>query len=83
MPRHGALSLSDVHEPQLFLVCRLCNRRAQYRVAGLLAEHGDVVLADLGAMLSADCPRRASLSISERCQALFEYPNGPPTARER
>jgi hypothetical protein len=83
MPKHGALTLADVHEPHLFLVCKLCNRRGQYRVASLLAKHGDAVLADLRGLLSADCPKRASFSVHYRCQALFEFPNGPPSSPER
>jgi len=83
MPRHGAPVLSDIHEPHLYLVCKLCNRRGRYNVAGLLANHGDVVLAELRGLLSADCPKRARFSVYDQCQALFEFPNGPPTARER
>ena len=52
MPRDGALTLSDVREPTLTIVCEPCARRGRYAVARLLEEHGDAKLTDLLGMLA-------------------------------
>ena len=47
MPRCGAVTLSDVREPTLAIVCKPCDRRGRYSVERLMAEHGDAKLTDL------------------------------------
>ena len=68
MPRGGAVTLSDVREPALVIVCEPCERRGRYRVERLMAEHGDAMLTDLLTIL-ADCPKARSMSVHDR-QAL-------------
>jgi hypothetical protein len=72
MPRHNALTLSDVHAPTLAIVCELCARRGRYSVARLMAEYGDDArLTDLLATL-ASCPKALSASVYDRCRAVYE-----------
>jgi hypothetical protein len=71
MPRQGAQTLSDVHGASLTLICAPCKREGRYSVARLKAKYGNPALLDLRAFLSADCPKRASLSVYGRCQARF------------
>jgi hypothetical protein len=71
MPRDGAMILSDVRPPTLGVVCAPCNRRGGYAVERLLAEHGDMKLTDLLAIL-ADCEKARSLNIHDRCKAVYE-----------
>jgi hypothetical protein len=61
MPRGGAVTLSDVREPALVIVCELCERRGRYKVERLMAEHGDAKLTDLLTIL-ADCPKARSMA---------------------
>ena len=65
MPRDGALTLSDVRQPTLSIVCGPCGRRGAYKVAGLMELHGDAKLTDLLHTL-ADCPKARSASIHDR-----------------
>jgi hypothetical protein len=51
MPRSGAITLSDVAEPALRIVCEPCKRRGSYGVRRLLTKHGDA-LASLGSAKS-------------------------------
>lgn len=60
MPRGGAVTLSDVREPALVIVCEPCERRGRYKVERLMAEHGDAKLTDLLTIL-ADCPKARSM----------------------
>jgi hypothetical protein len=71
MPRGGAMTLSDVREPALVIVCEPCERRGRYKVERLMAEHGDAKLTDLLTTL-ADCPKARSMSVHDRCKALYE-----------
>jgi hypothetical protein len=83
MPRAGAVTLSDVLEPGLTIVCEPCNRRGSYGVRRLLGKHGNARLPDLLSLLSADCSKRTANRITDTCKARFAWPDGPPTARER
>jgi hypothetical protein len=76
----GIALLSEVRSPTLTLICEPCKRMDIYSAARLWARHGDASLPDLRAFLSADCPKRASLPIYDRCQAQFEAIS-PPTPR--
>jgi hypothetical protein len=71
MPRHSALTLSDVHAPTLAIVCDLCARHVRYSVARLMKEYGDAELAELLPAL-ASCPRARSASVYDRCRAVYE-----------
>jgi len=71
MPRDGALTLSDVRQPTLSIVCEPCGRRGAYNVARLMELHGDAKLTDLLHAL-ANCPKARSASIHDRCKAVFE-----------
>jgi hypothetical protein len=71
MPRDGSLVLSDVREPTLAIVCERCGRHGRYNVERLMAGHGDAKLTDLLVTL-ADCPKVRSLSIYDRCKAVYE-----------
>lgn len=71
MPRDGSMILSDLRGPMLAIVCEPCGRRGQYNVERLIAEHGDMKLTDLLPAL-ADCPKARSVSIHDRCKAVYE-----------
>jgi len=64
--------LSEVRSPTLTLNCEPCKRMGIYSAARLWARHGDASLPDLRTFLSADCPKRANLSLYNHCQAQFE-----------
>jgi hypothetical protein len=70
MPRDGAFTLSDLRQPTLSIVCEPCSRRGRYNVAKLMAEHGDAKLTDLLQTL-ADCPKANSVSVHDRCKAVY------------
>jgi hypothetical protein len=71
MPRDGSLILSDVREPTLAIVCEQCGKCGRYSVARLIVQHGDVKRTDLLQTL-ADCPKARSLSVDDRCKAVYE-----------
>jgi len=71
MPRDGALTLSDVRQPTLSIVCEPCGRCGSYNVARLMEQHGDAKLTDLLQSL-ANCPKARSASIHDRCRAVFD-----------
>ena len=50
---------------------RAARRRGWYNVDRLIAEHGDAKLTDLLGTL-ADCPKARSVSIHDRCKAVYE-----------
>jgi hypothetical protein len=71
MPRDGALILDDV--PVLSVVCDPCGRRERYDVERLMRQYGwDAKLTDLLPALTVDCPKRGSVSIHDRCKAVYE-----------
>jgi hypothetical protein len=70
LPRDGALILSDVRSPTLAIACEPCGRHGRYRVARLMAEHGDAKLTDLPLTLAA-CPKARSVSIHDWCKAVY------------
>jgi hypothetical protein len=73
MPRDGSRTLSDLEKERLAIVCEKCGRRGSYAVARLISAHGDMRLTDLIFMLTSDCPRKAALSLHDRCAAKFEF----------
>ena len=72
MPRDGSLTLSDIREPTLAIVCERCGQRGRYNVKRLIAVHGpDVKLTELLVTL-ANCEKARSFSVYNRCKARFE-----------
>jgi hypothetical protein len=71
MPRDGALTLSDVCNPALSIVCEPCGRYETYSVARLMERHGDAELTNLLQTL-ANCPKARPARIHDRCRAVFE-----------
>jgi len=45
MPRDGSLTLSDLRQPTIGVVCQPCGRRGRYNVVTLMERHGDAKLA--------------------------------------
>ena len=76
MPRDGAVTLSDVRNPTLSIVCEPCGRHETYNVARLLERHGDAKMTDLLQTL-ANCPKARSANIHDRCRAVFENATAP------
>jgi hypothetical protein len=65
--------------PLLRVVCEACRRRERYEVEALIRQYGaDAKLPDLLPLvrkltaLLADCPKRGSVSVYDRCKAVFE-----------
>jgi hypothetical protein len=72
-PRDGANLLSDLRVPVLTVVCEPCERRERYDVERLTRQYGwDAKLTDLLPALVVDCPKRGSVSVYDRCKAVFE-----------
>jgi hypothetical protein len=73
MPR-DFITLADVREPILTVVCEPCGRRGRYNVQRLIARHG--AAARLPKLLTtiANCEkaRSRSASIYDRCKAKYE-----------
>jgi hypothetical protein len=46
------MSLTDVSQPTLELICEGCGRRGRYNVARLIAKHGDAKLPTLAAEMA-------------------------------
>ena len=58
MPRSGSLLLCEYPKSMVRLVCKLCDRKGQYRKETLLDQYGpDISLQDL-LFLIANCERR-------------------------
>jgi hypothetical protein len=47
MPRDGGMTLSDVRQPTLELVCEQCGRHGRYSVARLMEKRGNAKLPEL------------------------------------
>ena len=74
MPRDFIL-LSDMPQTVLGIECALCQRREQFDVDALNAQHGgDVKMPDLLGRLVADCPRQRqkAFSVYHRCRAVYD-----------
>ena len=55
--------------------CDLCQRREQFDVEALKAQHGgDVKMPELLSRLVADCPRQRqrAFSVYDRCRAVYD-----------
>jgi hypothetical protein len=74
MPR-DFLTLSDMPQSVLGIECGLCQRREQFDVEALKAQHGgDVKMPELLSRLVADCPRQQqkSFSVYDRCRVRYD-----------
>ena len=72
MLRGGSMILSDIRGPTLTIVCERCGRYGRYSIKRLIAAHGaDARLPDLLTTL-ANCKKRRSFGIHDRCKAKFE-----------
>ena len=71
MPR-DAITLADVREPMIDILCQPCGRRGSYNVERLIAKHwADVRLHELLTII-ADCPKARALSTYDRCRVRYE-----------
>ena len=71
-PQRRAVVLADLRRP--YPVDRRASRvaaRGRYNVARLMEKYGDAKLPDLLQTL-ANCPKARSVSIYDRCKAVFE-----------
>jgi hypothetical protein len=76
MPRNGSLTLSEVQGLTLVIRCAPRDRRGQFNVSRLIAQHGpDAKLTDLLAVLVGTCPKAHSVSVHERCGAVYDKLN--------
>jgi hypothetical protein len=83
MPRDGAMTLFDVRQETVTIVCEACGRRGQKRfqhgqrlsrddpVRLALRRPADAKLTDLLATL-ADCHKASSTNVHDRCKAVYE-----------
>jgi hypothetical protein len=75
MPR-DFITLADIREQTLTLVCEPCGRRGRYNVQRLIAKHGpDTRLPELKTIL-ANCAKTHAFSVYDRCKAKYELPKG-------
>jgi hypothetical protein len=70
MPK-DALTLLEVRQPTLTIVCEPCGRRGRYNVEKLMAKHGDAKLLDLLTEITG-CLKVQSTNIYDRCKARYE-----------
>ena len=69
------ITLSDMPQAVLGITCDLCQRREQFDVEALKAQHGgDVKMPELLSRLVADCPRQRlrAFSVYDRCRAVYD-----------
>lgn len=70
MPK-DTVTLSDVREPTLAIVCQPRGRRGRYSVEKLMVKHGDAKILYLLSALTG-CPKTESTDIYDRCKARYE-----------
>jgi hypothetical protein len=71
MPR-DSITLADLRQPTLTIVCEPCRRRGRYNVQRLIAAHGaDMRLPELLTTI-ANCEKARSFSVYDRGKARFE-----------
>src|SRR3954471_17130575 len=66
----GSITLRDVaaRTNTLTVACSRCDRAGQYNIDSLIARHGrDFGVPALLNLLSADCPKRQSVTAYDRC----------------
>jgi hypothetical protein len=68
-------TLSEMPQAVLGITCDLCQRRGEFEVGALKAQHGgDVKMPELLSRLVADCPRQRqrAFSVYDRCRAVYD-----------
>jgi hypothetical protein len=66
----GSITLGEIADltAHLAVACNRCDRAGRYGVATLMAQYGPAFsVPDLLRLLSADCPKRASVSAYDLC----------------
>jgi hypothetical protein len=76
MPRDGAITLSDVRQPTLELICDQCGRRGRYGVPRFLAKHGNAKPA-----ATRQSPRPNAIATHRFRRAERAWPRGPRPVR--
>jgi hypothetical protein len=72
MPRDGSITFSDMvgKLDMLRVTCAKCGRKGRYNVRQLVKEFGrDGKLTDWLTRITAHCPRRGSIDVSDQCGA--------------
>jgi hypothetical protein len=72
MSHDGSITPADLVGKLEYLVvsCEKCRRKGRYSIARLVERLGpDAKLTDWRASITADCPRRRSLDMSDQCGA--------------
>jgi hypothetical protein len=66
------ITLSDMPQAVLGITCDLCQRREQFDVEALKAQHGGDV--KMLSRLVTDCPRQRqrAFSVYDRCRAIYD-----------
>lgn len=76
MPRDGAMTIWAIEErglDRIAISCRKCGRAGVYGIASAVARWGrDAKLTDVLHDVTADCPKRSSVAIFDRCEAKFD-----------
>jgi hypothetical protein len=73
MLRDGAQTVSEARVAVLSVVCEPCGPGGRYDVERLTRRYGwDAKFTDLVPALVVDCPKRGSVSVYDRCKAVFE-----------
>ena len=62
------LTLWDIREPMLTIVCQPCGRRGRFSVARVIEKHGDAKIRFVLPALT-NCPKTQSANIYDRCKA--------------
>jgi hypothetical protein len=73
MPRYGALTFGGLacKLDMLRVSCAKCDRKGRYSVRWLIEDHGrDGKVTDWLTTITADCPRKRSIDMSNQCGAL-------------
>jgi hypothetical protein len=72
MPRDGAITFSDLigKLDDLRVSCEKCGRSGRYQVQRLIRDRGrDGKIVDWLDQITADCPKKATISWNDRCGA--------------
>jgi len=72
MPRDGAITFSDLigKLDDLRVSCEKCGRSGRYQVQRLIRDRGrDGKIVDWLDQITADCPKKATISWNDRCAA--------------
>jgi hypothetical protein len=71
VPFDGSLALSDVSSEWLIIECAQCGCSTSYSVGALMADRGDLQLANLLDEIAVTCQAQPGRGGQVRCKALF------------